>query len=169
MPTKHAAPKKELAPRRLSGLLAPWSPFREVELFRNAVTQAYADFMSGNGFAAAQDLLSGRPGLPPVDVEETGKEYLFSVALPGLAREDVKIEVKQGLLSVSGERKAEKETKGRNYLRREQSYGAFRRSFTLPADAESERVKASFKNGVLRIAVARNPAARPKHVRIEAS
>lgn len=89
--------------------------------------------------------------LPRADVQETDKEYILSVALPGVKKEDVKIDVKDGVLTVSGEHKTEKEEKGKTWLRREMSCGSFLRSFTLPEDTHSEDIKATMKDGVLHL------------------
>ena len=85
---------------------------------------------------------------PPVDIAEDEKEYTIKAELPGVNKEDVKVTVEGGALSITGERKAEKEEKDKKYHRIERSYGTFVRSFTLPGGAASEKVSAEFKDGV---------------------
>jgi len=89
--------------------------------------------------------------MPPVDIEESDKEYLIKAELPGMKKEEVKLKVEGGTLSISGERKAEKEEKDKKYHRVERSYGAFSRSFTLPEGALAEKISAVFKDGVLMV------------------
>lgn len=91
--------------------------------------------------------------IPRADVRETDKEYIIDLSLPGLRKEDVKVEVKDDILTVSGERKSEKEEKGKSWLRRESSYGSFLRSFALPEGLHSEDIKASCKDGVLTLSM----------------
>jgi HSP20 family protein len=93
---------------------------------------------------------------PKVDTYETGKSYDIEAALPGLKLEDVKVNFDQGMLTISGERKFEKETNGRQYHRVESSYGSFMRSFQLPNAADPGKIDASFDNGVLHIHVPKN-------------
>ncbi|MEK7232373.1 MAG: Hsp20/alpha crystallin family protein [Elusimicrobiota bacterium] len=95
--------------------------------------------------------------MPRVDIRETEKEYILDLSLPGVKKEDVKVEVKDGVLTISGEKKTEKEEKGKTWLRRESSYGSFQRSFVLPEGLHTEDVKASCKEGVLTLTM-RKPA-----------
>ncbi|MBD2721090.1 Hsp20/alpha crystallin family protein [Hymenobacter sp. BT189] len=93
---------------------------------------------------------------PKVDTYETEKSYDIEAALPGLKQEDIKVNFDQGCLTISGERKFEKETDGRQYHRVESSYGSFTRSFQLPGAADPGKIDASFDNGVLHIHVPKN-------------
>ena len=86
-----------------------------------------------------------------VDVVEDDKEFLIKAELPEMKREDVKVSVEDGVLTVSGERKFEKEDKSKKYHRIEREYGSFVRSFTLPAGTSGEKVTADFKDGVLKV------------------
>src|SRR5947208_13820267 len=84
---------------------------------------------------------------PLADITEDDKEYLIKAELPEMKKEDVKVTVENGVLTISGERKFEQEEKKRKFHRVERGYGTFVRSFTLPDDADSNKVKAEFKNG----------------------
>ena len=106
---------------------------------------------------------------PLVDIAEDDKEYLIKVELPEVQKDDVKVTVERGTLSISGERKAEKEEKGRKYHRMERFYGRFERSFSIPEDATSDHVRAEFKDGVLRVHLAKNEKARPKLIDVKVS
>lgn len=133
---------------------------------RDLIDSAFEDFFSGKGFERRLELPGGGQWLPAVDVEETEKEYVCSLALPGLEKDDFHVETQNGTMVVSGERKEKKEEKGKNYLRHEQYYGSFRRSFTLPADASSEGIKAVYRNGVLKLTIPRVETAKPKSIKV---
>src|SRR4029077_11764482 len=100
--------------------------------------------------------------MPPVDIEESDKEYLIKAELPGMKKEEVGLKVEGGTLSISGERKAEKEEKDKKYHRLEGSYGAFQGSFTLPEGTLSEKISAEFKDGVLLVHLPKDEKAKPK-------
>jgi HSP20 family protein len=106
---------------------------------------------------------------PLVDITEDDKEYLISAELPDVKKNDVKVTVENGILSISGERKFEKEEKNKRYHRVERSYGSFLRTFTLPDDADADKVNAEFKDGVLRVHVAKSEHARPKQIEVKVS
>ena len=104
---------------------------------------------------------------PLVDIVEDEKEYLIKVELPEVHKDDVKVTVEGGTLTISGERKAEREVKGRKLHRVERFYGNFERSFSIPDDAESSEVKAEFKDGVLRVHLSKSEKARPKQIEVK--
>lgn len=91
--------------------------------------------------------------VPQVDVAETDQRFEISVAVPGLKREDIKINLEEGKLIISGERKLEKEEKGKNFLTRETRFGSFSRSFYLPDNVDAEKIEASYNEGILNIFV----------------
>ena len=101
--------------------------------------------------------------------QSTDKEYLIKAELPEIKKEDVKVTVENGLLTISGQRKLEKEEKGRKYHRVERSYGSFVRSFTLPDNADGNKVNAEFKEGVLKVHVGKSENARPKQIEVKVS
>jgi HSP20 family protein len=104
---------------------------------------------------------------PLVDVIESEQEYLIKAELPEVPRENVKVTVQNGTLTISGERTIEKEEKDKKYHRIERAYGHFARSFTLPEDADPTRIRAEFKNGVLNVHIAKAEHARPKRVEVD--
>ena len=104
---------------------------------------------------------------PKVDITEDNKEYIVKADLPELKKDDVKVAVENGVLSISGERKSEKEEKGKKFHRIERSYGSFERTFTMPEDADTAKMKADFKDGVLRVHVPKNPAGQPKKIDVK--
>jgi len=117
------------------------------------------------GQAHSQDNVVLRP---KVDVTSTDKEYTITVEVPGVDEKDVKLELAaDGLLTIQGEKKHEKEHKDKNVHRVERSYGSFQRTLSLPEDASQENVEAAFKNGVLTVTVPRKAVAETSTKRIE--
>jgi len=104
---------------------------------------------------------------PLVDITEDEKEYLIKAELPEIKKEEVKVTVQEDVLTISGERKYEKEEKGKKYHRVERAYGSFMRSFTLPEDADGAKVAAEFKDGVLKIHLPKSEKAKPKSVDVK--
>ncbi len=139
------------------GELEGWKPLRMLDPFREfripILGGALDEFLSSSRTAAALP----PAWLPRADIRETDKEYILDIALPGVRKEDVKVEVKDDVLTVSGEKKSEREEKGKTWLRRESSYGCFQRSFSLPEGMHPEDVKAACKDGVLSLTL-RKPA-----------
>ncbi|NNN07334.1 MAG: Hsp20/alpha crystallin family protein [Elusimicrobia bacterium] len=135
-----------------------WSPARMLDPLREFGRSPFGGLLD-DLFASSRMNLPGTPAawLPRADIRETDKEYILDVVLPGVKKEDVKVEMKDDVLTVSGEKKSEKEEKGKTWLRRESSYGSFVRSFALPEGLHPEDVKASCKDGVLTLTM-RKPA-----------
>ena len=154
--------RKSLVRKTDTSALTPWTPFRELEDVQNVVSSALEDFFQGGLDIQA----ASHAWLPAVDVEERDKDYVFSVEVPGVEKDQVRVELQNGSMIISGERKEEKEEKRKNYLRHEQSFGAFRRQFAMPQDAASEGLKATYKNGLLKITVPRLEKAKAKTVPI---
>jgi HSP20 family protein len=104
---------------------------------------------------------------PSVDVKESDREIRVSAELPGLDEKDIDITISGNLLTIRGEKKQEKEDKTENYYRKERSYGSFYRDIPLPTEVESEKVDASYKNGVLGITVPKKPEGKRKKIAIK--
>jgi len=106
---------------------------------------------------------SGARGIwsPAIDVRETDKEFVVEADLPGLEEKDVKVELNENMLTISGERKQEKEEKTEQYYRSERSFGQFTRSMALDADIKENEVKATFKNGTLKIILPKAKTQKP--------
>ena len=150
--------------------LIRWNPFREMEDIQRRMSSLW----EGSPFRRSE-LTNGEENItvpewaPMVDVIEDEKEYLIKVELPEVHKDDVKVTVENGTLTISGERKAEKEQKGRRFHRVERYYGRFERTFGIPDDAESDAVNAEFKDGVLRVRLAKSEKARPKQIEVKVS
>lgn len=104
---------------------------------------------------------------PAVDVKETETNYELAFALPGLEKEEVKIELKDNRLTVSGEKKLEKSENNAKYHRVENYYGSFSRSFLMPENVNADGIEATFKNGILTVSLPKSEAAQPKAIVIK--
>jgi len=105
--------------------------------------------------------------IPPVDIAEDDKEYLIKVELPEVDKDNVKIMVQEGVLTIQGERKKEKEEDSKKFHRIERAYGRFVRVFTLPEDAREDNIKAEFKDGVLYVHLQKTEKPKPKTVEVK--
>lgn len=103
---------------------------------------------------------------PRTDLAETDDEYLLTMDLPGLKKDDVKVDFQEGQLAISGERRQEKKEQEKNYHRRERSYGSFYRSMTLPQNVNAEDIQASFEDGVLKVHIPKAEESKPKRIEI---
>ena len=147
-----------------------WSPFREMEDMQRRMASLFdrSPFRHGS-LTPEEENITVPEWAPLVDIAEDEKEYLIKVELPEVQKDDVKVTVENGTLTISGQRKAEKEEKNRKFHRVERYYGRFERSFSIPDDAESDQVKAEFKDGVLRVHLAKSEKARPKQIEVKVS
>jgi HSP20 family protein len=108
----------------------------------------------------------GRRWVPPMDLVEAEDHFVLKADLPGLGEGDVKIEVQDGTLSISGERKAEHEQREKGWYRIERSFGSFSRSLTLPDGVDADRIEASFANGVLDVRIPKPEERKPRRISI---
>lgn len=142
-----------------------WNIHREID---RMFDQAFQNFGGGFGTrlpslfegSSALSNLSGAMLKPNVDISESKKDYRISVEVPGVEEGDIKLELANGALTISGEKKQEHEQKDEHYHRVERSYGSFRRVISLPQDANEENIDAKFKNGLLTITVPRKQIAK---------
>lgn len=125
-----------------------WTP-RTMLGFRNEFDRLFDSFF--NPTEEEETFLAAFS--PAVDIEERDKDYLITAELPGIKKEDIKMNIKDNLLTISGEKKQEKKTDKNNYHRTERIYGSFQRSFRLPDYADQENISAEFKDGVLNVTI----------------
>ncbi len=104
--------------------------------------------------------------IPSVDISETSDQFEFLVGLPGLAKEDIQVNLERGLLTISGERKFENEEKDKNFHRIETKYGSFNRAFHLPDSVNEDSIVAKYNNGILKITVEKNTDKMKKQIEI---
>lgn len=145
--------------------LMRWEPFREFEDIQARLNRLFG----GSGLRAADQNFSFTDWAPAVDIEETEKEYLVKADLPEVKKEDVKVTVDDGVLTVEGERRQEKEEKNRRFHRVERAYGKFVRRFELPTEVDAAKVQADFKEGVLNVHLPKSPSGTPKTVQVKVS
>ncbi len=145
--------------------LTIWNPFKELDEVQNRVSTFLGGFPSR--FPTNGDALKLNTWAPDVDIIEDDKEYLVKADLPEMKKEDVKVAVENDVLTISGERKTEKEEKRKKYHRIERSYGSFERTFTMPEDADATKIVADFKDGVLRVHLPKSAAAKPKPIEVK--
>jgi len=141
-------------------------PARELSTLQHEMNRLFGSF-----FEEPLDAVAGarRRWIPAIDVAETPAEYVLRADLPGLSSEDVTIELEENVLTVSGERKLEREQKGEGYRRIERASGAFSRSLTLPRGIDPARISARFADGVLEVHIPRPEQRKPHRVAIESA
>lgn len=141
--------------------LVKWEPFRELEDMLDRYTGRLSwPSLSREAFTTTE-------WSPKVDIAETDKEFTIKAELPEVKKEDVKVNVENGVLTLSGERKQEKEEKGKKFHRVERFYGSFMRSFTLPNNVDAAKVKATFKDGVLNLSLPKTAKSKPKATEVK--
>lgn len=144
--------------------LVRWDPFRELEDMSERLNRIFTrPALRQNG----NEALTVADWVPTVDISETDKEYQITAELPEVKKEDVKVTVENGILTLQGERRQEKEEKGKRYHRIERSYGTFVRSFALPESVDQTGVKAEYKDGVLTLHLPKTEALRPKAIEVK--
>lgn len=145
--------------------LVRWDPARELDVLQGEMNRLFDAFFgapraNGNG--------SRRRWVPAMDLVETDNAFVVKADLPGLDRDDVTVEIKDDVLTISGERKAEHEESDDGYVRVERSYGSFSRTLQLPDGVDPDQVKASFDKGVLEVRVPKPAERKPHRVEITA-
>lgn len=147
------------------GPLARFSPFQEMERMQRDLERMF------NGWRSlvphGEEAMTITEWSPAVDIIEDEKEFIVKAELPEVKKDDVKVTVEHDTLSIRGERKAEKEQKGKKYHRIERSYGSFERSFTLPEGTEPAKIRSEYKEGLLTVHLPKNPEAKSKSKAIE--
>jgi len=147
--------------------LTRWDPFKEMDDLQKRLTSIFG--LAPARVANGKEDMTVAQWLPLVDIIEDDKEYLIKAELPEVKKDGVKVTVENGVLTISGERRFEKEEKDKKYHRIERAYGSFTRSFSVPDDADDAKVGAEFKDGVLTVRLAKSEKARPKSVEVKVS
>src|SRR4051794_18030630 len=141
-----------------------WEPLREFSTLQNEMNRLFNTVFDAPSPANGGSTL--RRWMPAMDLVETEDHFVLRADLPGLAEEDVTIEVEDNVLTVSGERKAERETTKEGYHRVERAFGSFSRSLTLPEGVDAEAVNANFDRGVLEIRIPKPEQRKPRKISI---
>lgn len=145
--------------------LTRFDPFRELEDLSTRLNTWFGQPVTRRG--REEDGMTFSDWAPALDVEETDNEYLIKADLPAIRKEDLKINIEDGMLTLEGERKHEKEEKGRKYHRVERSYGKFMRRLALPTDIDQQKVAAEFKDGVLHVRLPKAASAKPRSIDVK--
>ena len=141
--------------------LVKWEPLREIE-------DMFDRYTSKLGWPALnREAFSATEWAPKVDITETDEAFTIKAELPEVRKEDIKVNVENGELCLSGERKQEKEEKGKKFHRIERHYGSFMRSFTLPANVDASQVKAEFKDGMLNLTLPKTAKTKASEVKVQ--
>ncbi len=143
-------------------VMTRWEPYRELTSLQNRLSRLFED-QFGNG---REDSLTAGAFIPPVDIYEDEHSILLKLEVPGIDEKDLEVKVENNVMTVSGERKFEKEEKEENFRRVERRYGSFTRSFTLPNTVNAEDVSANYENGVLKIKLGKRAEAKPKQIKV---
>jgi len=152
--------------------LVRWNPTRDLSAFpsdvlsmRKEINRLFDNFFHGDLADTTSAFTSA--WVPAVDIAEHEGDFVVRMELPGVKKDEVKITMQEGVLTIQGEKKQEKETKGSDYHRVERSYGSFQRSFTLPTTVKAENIDASFKDGVLEVTLPKAEEAKPKQIDVK--
>lgn len=142
-----------------------WDPFKEIGTLQERMNRIF-DEVWGRRPRGEEDYLSSA-WIPAVDVRENKDALEIQVEVPGIDPKDVQVAVENGVLVIKGSRNFEKATEGETYHRVERAYGSFERSFTLPTNVDPEKVKATYKHGVLHLSLAKREEAKPRSIAIK--
>lgn len=144
-----------------------WDPLRELaemsERLNRVVSRQGNGPMDGNG----QEVMTVADWIPTVDISETEAEYAIQAELPGVKKEDVRVTLENGVLTIQGERRQQQSEPGRKYHRVEVSYGRFVRSFTLPDTVEAGNVRAEYADGMLNLHLPKSEKAKPRQIDVK--
>ncbi len=142
-----------------------WEPFRDLMAMQDRMTRLFDETLS----RIFKEEMPRRVWSPPVDIVEREKEVLIKMDLPEMDQNEIDIKVEENTLIIQGERKFIKDTKDENYLQIERPYGSFQRTFSIPRTIDQEKIKASYKEGVLRITLPKKEMSLPKQIFVEES
>lgn len=145
--------------------LVRWDPFRELEEMSEHLNRMFSRpaVTAKNG----NEALTVADWIPTVDISETDGEYVIKAELPDVKKEDVKVTLEDGVLTLTGERRQEKEEKNTQYHRVERSYGSFVRSFSLPDLVDETKVKAEYKDGMLNLHLPKSEKTKPRAIEVK--
>lgn len=146
-------------------MITRWNdPFRELESFRNQMNRLFGEVLPAGRVGDEAPSLAA--WAPPVDITETPDQLVFQVELPGFSHDDLSLRAENGVLTLEGERKFEKETEKKAYHRVERAYGRFVRSFSLPVNVDPQKINASLVDGILTVELQKREEAKPKSIPI---
>lgn len=144
--------------------LVKWNPFTELEDVSRRLNSIFGRTPART--ESAQDMLALADWTPSVDISETDTAYLIKAEIPEVKKQDVKVTLQDGMLTIQGERRQEQEEKNKKYHRIERSYGSFVRSFRVPDDADADTVAAQFKDGMLNVTLPKSGKTESKSIKV---
>jgi len=147
-------------------IMTTWNPLRDLDDMHDRVLRSLGLGLKQRVPDSQQQSLTTAEWAPSVDISEDDREYLIKAELPEVNKEDVKVTVENGVVTLKGERKFEKEESNKKYHRIERSYGSFLRSFSIPEDADPNKVTADFKDGVLMVRLTKSEEKLPRHIEV---
>ena len=143
-----------------------WDPFRDLVGLQERMNRMFDESFRGSGRGSGEDWALGGAWAPAVDIYEQDGNIVVKAELPGVDPKDVDVRVENNTLTLSGQRKIDNEVKQENYHRVERAYGTFTRSFTLPSALDQDKIKAEYKDGVLKVTLPKHEQAKPKQINI---
>lgn len=143
-----------------------WEPFRDLVSLQGRMNRLFDESFRGLGRGGTEEDWTQGAWSPAVDIYEKDGNIVLKAELPGIEPKDVDVRVENNILTLKGERRADQEVQQESYQRVERSYGAFTRSFTLPSVVDTDKIKAEFKDGVLRLTLPKKEEAKPKQISI---
>jgi HSP20 family protein len=147
--------------------LVKWDPFRELEDVSARLNRYFGRNYPLKAGTEGGETMAFADWSPVVDIKETPEEFLIKAELPEMKKEDVKVAIEDGILSIRGERKLEKEEKGKKYHRIERAYGTFMRSFSVPENVDEKKLLATYKDGVLELHLPKTPEVKSKAIEVK--
>jgi HSP20 family protein len=149
--------------------MARWEPFHNLMTIQDRMNRIFDEAYRGQREGSEDDWALGGTWAPAVDIYEQGDSTVLKVDLPGIDPKDVDIRVENNILSLRGERKLGPDVKRETCHRVERAYGAFSRSFTLPSVVDTSKIKADYRDGVLKVTLPQKEEARPKQISVAVS
>ena len=144
-----------------------WEPFRDLVGLQDRMNRVFGEAYRGAARTADDEWALGGSWAPAVDIFEKDGNIVLTAELPGIETKDVDIKVENNVLTLQGERKFDKELQKDSFHRVERAYGSFTRSFTLPNVVDTEKIKAEFKDGVLKLTLPKREEAKPKQIQVQ--
>jgi len=149
--------------------LMKWTPFQDLLDIQKEMNQLLDRFFSNTAFDGDRESAFLTTWNPSVDIKETKDEFVVQAELPGLKKKDVRITYKDGVLTIEGERKQEKEEKDKNFYRVERQFGKFYRAFQIPGAIKEDQIQAKFKDGLLTIRLPKSDEEKAREIEVKIS
>ncbi len=146
--------------------LVRWRPFDDLMSLQEEVSRFFDEFF-GERLPVWRSEEAPSAWIPRVDISETDEEILVRADVPGMEKDDIKITLSDNVLTISGEKKVERDEKRENFHRVERVFGSFKRSFYIPTNVDPNKITASYKNGVLTIRLPKKEEAKPKEIPVQ--